>query len=332
MKFHPTSLLKITRVVATMAVCGAIATSAWAQEEVKLRFSWKLKGEYAPLYVAQEKGYYAQQGLVVRLGEGAGAQAALGALLQGQEDVVLLPAVFALSAISKGMPIKLIALYHPRTPIALISMPENPVRTPKDLEGKSVATAIGETATTYLGSFCRVNGIDCDKVKRVQMNSQIRVAQFLQKQVDTVTVYQTNDLPLLQEAQQTKFVILEMDKNGLSIPGMALATSDALIARKPELFRKLLKAVGDGVTEAKRDPSAAAQIMIKSWSGAPSLTAVTAQVKATVDAIPMQGSRPPGWIDEKVITEALALLQSTGEIATPMPSAAYFTNRFFPTN
>ncbi|VTU45632.1 ABC transporter substrate-binding protein [Variovorax sp. PBL-E5] len=309
-----------------IAVWSSVSATALAAEQVNVRFSWKLKGEYAALYVAKEKAYFAREGLEVRLGEGAGAPAALGGLLQGQEDLVLLPGVFALTAISKGMPIKIVALYHPRTPVALISWPEKPVRVPKDLEGKSIATSIGETGTTYLDSFCKKNRIDCDKVKRVQVNAQTRVTQFIQHQVDVVSVYQTNDLPIIEEKEGTKFVVLEMDKHGLDVPGMALVSSDAIIAKKPEVLRKFLKAVGEGVSEMKKNTPEAAEMMMKNWPGHPSATAVAAQVKATAAAIPMSKGHPVGWTDDKVIVDALAMLKETGEIEAPKPSAAYFTN------
>jgi NitT/TauT family transport system substrate-binding protein len=317
------------RLVSSVLLAASLlgACGAWAQEQVNVRFSWKLKGEYAALYVAQEKGYYAREGLSVRLGEGAGSQAALGALLQGQEDAVLLPAVFAITAISKGMPIKLIALYHPVTPIALISWPEKPVKTPKDLEGKVIATAIGETGTSYLDSFCKKNGVDCSKVQRVQVDAQSRVPLFLQHKVDVVSVYQTNDLPVVQEKQgSNKFVVLEMDKNGLAVPGLALVSSDAIIAKKPDALRKFLKAVGEGVVEMKKDPAEGANLLAKSWPGHPSMTSMTAQVKATADAIPAAVGHPVGWVDSKVVADALDLLKSTGEIEAPKPVDSYYTN------
>src|SRR3954463_12685248 len=101
-----TSIVKYAAALAGFAVAFAAA----AQDPVNVRFSWKMKGEYGPFFMAQEKGLYAKEKLNVRMGEGAGAQAALGALLQGQEDVVVLPAIFALTAIQKGMPVKLIAI------------------------------------------------------------------------------------------------------------------------------------------------------------------------------------------------------------------------------
>src|SRR5438552_13356287 len=90
------------------ALVSAVASRAAAEDQVKVRFSWKFKGEYAPLYLAQERGFFKRENLDVRSGEGSGAQAALGALIQGQEDVVVLQGVFALSAIQKDIPVKLI--------------------------------------------------------------------------------------------------------------------------------------------------------------------------------------------------------------------------------
>ena len=56
-----------------------------AAEKVTVRFTWKLKGEYAPLFVALEKGYYSAEGLDVQLSEGNGAQNVLKALAAGNE-------------------------------------------------------------------------------------------------------------------------------------------------------------------------------------------------------------------------------------------------------
>ena len=147
--------------------------------KVSIRFSWKLKGEYAPFYVALDKGYFSAEGLDVKLGPGAGAQGALAAVEQGQETATYAPAIFGLQAISKGLDVKVIALYHPGTPMAFISHPENPVRSPKDLEGKTLAHSVGDTASSFLPVFCKANNIDCGKIKLVQLNYKAVMSQFL---------------------------------------------------------------------------------------------------------------------------------------------------------
>jgi NitT/TauT family transport system substrate-binding protein len=309
-----------------VAFAALLASAALAQDSVNVRFSWKMKGEYGPLYMAQEEGLYAKEKLSVRMGEGAGAQAALGALLQGQEDIVILPGIFALTAISKGMPVKIVALYHPKTPIGIISFPDKPVKTPKDLEGKSIAHSIGETGTSYLDVFCKINHVDCTKVNKVQVNAQSRMPQFLQRQVDLVSVYANNDLPLIEAQTKQKYVVLDMTQYGFAVPGLAAVTSDALIASKPDVLKRWLKATAQGVADTKKNNDEATKAIIKNWSGAPDQAIVATQVKVTADSIPVPAGKPIGWIDEKVITDALDLLKASGEIEAAKPAATYYTN------
>lgn len=308
----------------------ALAASAQADDNVNVRFSWKLKGEYGPLFMAEHQGDFAKNKLKVRLGEGAGAPAALGALLQGQEDVVILPGIFAISAIQKGMPIKLIATWHPRTPVVIISHPDKPVLKPKDMEGKSIAVSVGETGTSYLDTFCAVNHVDCSKIKRVQVDAASRVNYFLQGQVDMVSVYQTNDLPALEEKVGKSFPKLDMASNGLAVPGLSAVSSDALIKKEPDVLKRFLAAVDEGIAATKKDPKGAAQAMKEHWSAGPSLHVVEEQVKATVDAIKSTDGHAPGWMDPKMITSSLDLLKTESDIGKPRPVDAFFTNDLLP--
>lgn len=311
-----------------MALFAAIVCSsaALAADDVRVRFSWKLKGEYGHLYLAQDRGFYAAKNLAVRMGEGAGSQAALGALVQGQEDVVTMPGIFAASAIQKGMPIKIIALYHPKTPVVMISHPGNPILKPQDLEGKIVAHAVGETGTSYLGTFCAVNKIDCTKIKKVQMDAQSRVPQFLQNQVDAVSIYRTSDLPVLEQRTGIKFPILDLAQYGLVVPGLAAVTSDSAIEKKPDVLKRYLAAVGEGIEATRRDPRAAANAIAKVWQVGPSVDVIEAQVRATIDAMVPEEGKPIGWVDAKLIEQAIELLKTEQAIDHPKPTASFFTN------
>jgi NitT/TauT family transport system substrate-binding protein len=238
----------------------------------------------------------------------------------------VLPAVFALTAISKGMPVKVVAIYHPKTPLGIISFPDKPVRTPKDLEGKTIAHSVGETGTSYLDAFCKANSVDCSKITKVQMNAQSRMPQFLQRQVDLVTVYMNNELPLIESQAKQKFVMLEMPKFGFAIPGLAVVTSDALIASKPDVLKRFLRATSEGIKEMKANPGDAARATVKNWSGAPDVALVEMQVKVTADGIPVPAGKTIGWIEDKLIVDTLELLKASGEIDAPKPTSTYYTN------
>ena len=110
-------------------IAGLSPGAAFAQsaEKLTIRFTWKLKGEYAPLYVALEKGYYKAEGLDVQLAEGNGAQNVLKAVAAGNEKFGYGPAVAAAQAVSQGLPVKVAAVYQTRAPMGVIAFPDTPL-------------------------------------------------------------------------------------------------------------------------------------------------------------------------------------------------------------
>ena len=324
--FHTKGTLRTT-VLAIATTFTAIMTSHGAMaEEVKVRFSWKLKGEYGFFYLGEQKGVYKDAGVTLKLGEGAGSQAALGSLIQGQEDAVILPGIFAISAIQKGMPVKIIALYQPETPIALISHADKAIKTPKDLEGKTIAHAVGETGTSYLNAFCEINQVDCSKISKVQMDSQSRVPQFLQGQVDVVSVYKTNDLPVLEDKTGQTFPTLDMPQYGLAIPGMAVVASVDGVANKGAALKSFLAANAKAIEMTRAEPAAATAALKAVWQAGPSDKVIQQQIEATSASIHSPSGMPLGWVDEKEIVDALKLIGSVEEIGTPKPTSDFFTN------
>lgn len=323
---YATGLIRSTALIATAAAATVLASQGAMAEDVNVRFSWKLKGEYGFFYLGEQKGLYKDADVTLKLGEGAGAQAALGSLIQGQEDAVILPGIFAISAIQKGMPVKIIALYQPESPIALISQPDKPVNAPKDLEGKTIAHAVGETGTSYLDAFCGMNKIDCSKISKIQMDSQSRVPQFLQKQVDVVSVYLTNDLPVLEDKTGIKFPTLDLTAYGLAVPGMAVVASNDGIEKKAVALKNFLAANSKAIEMTRADPAAATAALKAVWQAGPSDKVVQQQIEATSKSIHSPSGTPVGWIDEKAIADAVKLIGSVEEIGDPKPISAFYTN------
>lgn len=301
------------------------ASQTLAADDVNVRFSYKLKGEYGFFYLGQEKGVYSQAGLSTTFGEGASSQAALGSLIQGQDDLVVLPGIFAISAIQKGMPIKIVALYQPAAPTVLVSHPEQPLNTPKDLEGKTIAAPIGETGTTYLGAFCEINEIDCSKIKKVQIDVQARVSQFLTNQIDVIAAYKTNDLPILEAKTGKTFSVLDQVKYGLNVPGMAVVASDNGISNKSDILKKFLASTAIAIEQTRTEPQTAVTALKAVWPSGPADPVVLKQIEATSASIPTSAGNPIGWVDEKSIADALKLLDE-GSSAVQKPLSAFYTN------
>src|SRR3979411_3559074 len=105
MRVAARSLRTIGAGVACLAIPLAAASLQPAHsqgaEKLTVRFTWKLKGEYAPLFVALDKGYYKAEGLDVDLAEGSGAQTVLKLLASGHEKFGYGPAGSAAPAASQ---------------------------------------------------------------------------------------------------------------------------------------------------------------------------------------------------------------------------------------
>ena len=76
------------------------------KQQVLVRFTWKLKGEYAPLFVALDKGYYAEEGLEVKLAEGSGAETVIKMVGLGIDKIAYGPATVGAEAVDKGLPVQ----------------------------------------------------------------------------------------------------------------------------------------------------------------------------------------------------------------------------------
>src|SRR5260370_36895810 len=99
-------LKRLFSVIGSLMLASCLVSPGTAADDLNVRFSYKLKGEYGFFFMGQAKGAYSDVGLAVKLGEGAGSQAALGGLLQGQDDLAGMPGLFSISAAQKDRPIK----------------------------------------------------------------------------------------------------------------------------------------------------------------------------------------------------------------------------------
>ena len=144
---NPWSQLKPLRLSTAMVLVFAVSIAQApaqmagdAKPKVLVRFTWKLKGEYAPLFVALDKGYYAAEGLDIVLAEGSGAETVVKMIGVATDKIAYGPATVVPEAVEKGLPVQVVAVYQPEVPIALVSFPEIPLKTPKDLEGRTLGT------------------------------------------------------------------------------------------------------------------------------------------------------------------------------------------------
>ena len=316
--------------LAALTLVGSPGNVAHGQslEKLTVRFTWKLKGEYAPLYVALEKGYYKAEGLDVALSEGNGAQNVLKALAAGNEKFGYGPAVALATAVSQGLPVKVVALYQTSAPMGVIAYPETPLKVPKDLEGKRLAISVGETFGDMIRPFTRINNVDLSKIQLIQMDASARTMQFLTRKIDVMSVYLSNELPQIEKRAGVKFNVLKVTDFGLKVLGSSMYASNEFAEKNPETVKKLLRATAKGYVDAMADPKQAAKMMAKHMAVPEQPDVLEQQVEATVVSTNAPAGKPIGWQTDADWQANLDLLKETGSITEVKPLTAYFTNAY----
>ena len=301
---------------------------AQTPEKITIRFTWKLKGEYAPLFVALDKGYYRAEGLEVELAEGSGAQTVLKLLASGNEKFGYGPAVSAAQAVSQSLPVRVVALYQTKAPMGVISFPDVALKSPKDLEGKRLAISVGETFGDMLGPFTRINHVDINKIQQIQMDASARSSQFLTRKIDVMSVYLSNELPQIEKRAGVNFNVLRVSEFGLNLLGASMIVSSAFADQSAETVRKVLRATSKGYRDAMASPNEAARLMAKYMKVPEDPDVLRQQVEATVVSTNAPQGKPLGWQEAADWEANLSLLKETGGIAELKPLNAYYTNEY----
>jgi NitT/TauT family transport system substrate-binding protein len=155
-----TAITKVTVVAATLVVlagCSAPAPATDGEAEVvDITLAFVPVAGSAPIYVADQEGFFEEEGLSVTLQE-VGGPAAMAALQNGEAQIASLGASVAVTAISQGLPIEVIrgsnATSEPGTdgdPNVVVVMPDSGFEEAADLNGAVVATQTLSSQATIM--------------------------------------------------------------------------------------------------------------------------------------------------------------------------------------
>ena len=118
---------------------------AQAQPPIKFTLDWVFQGPNAGFMLAHQKGYYEQAGLNVDIGPGKGSGSTAQLVASKATQFGFADGFVVGNSVSKGMSIKMVAGIFRRNPTAVVVLDESDIKTPKDLEGKTIGGPTGGT-------------------------------------------------------------------------------------------------------------------------------------------------------------------------------------------
>ncbi len=326
-----TFLLSMTGSLALlMSACAAPPPAAApntspapAMTHVRLPMGYIPNVQYAPYYVAKEKGYFAAEGIEIEFDykfetDGVKLVAAneLPFSVVSGEQVVL--------ARAQGLPVKYIAQWFRTFPIAVFSAKDKNITKPADLKGKTVGLP-GFFGASYVGweAFANANGLSGDDVTLKEIGFT-QAAAVQQGKVDAAVGYIVNEPIVLA---QNGFPVNVFNVGAqVDMVANGLLTNQTVIKEKPAPARGMVNALLKGIRDTIADPDAAMQITTRYVEGLKADDATQKKVLlATIDLMkgePLGQSSPTAWENTQ------ATLLSMGQIKEKMDVNTFFTNAF----
>jgi len=199
----------------------------------------------SPVWIAEKKGYFKEEGLDVEVREFESGRTAMRAMLRADDiDIVTAaqtPVVF--NSFGRSDYAIIGNMVYSDNDVKILVRRDRKISSPSDLKGKTVGITAGSSGHFFLNLFLIYNGLQMADVKTIDIEATRLPQALIDGQVDAIATWE----PHIYKAKKA------LGDRILLLPGRGMYREDFyLIARKsfiqkhPEALRRFLRAIEKG--------------------------------------------------------------------------------------
>jgi NitT/TauT family transport system substrate-binding protein len=284
--------------------------------------------QFAPFYVAVEKGYFAEEGIEIEFDYGwetdllklVGSDELQFAIASGDQVIL---------ARSQELPVVYVLNWYRRFPVCVVSLTEAGIRGPADLVGRRVGTPATYGAS-YIGWQALLDAVELEETDTELVSiGYTQVAALSEGQVDAAICYAMNEPVQIQSSGQSVDVIYVADYANLVSNG--LITNERTIRERPELVQGMVRAALRGLAYTLDHPDEAFDISLKHVPEAASDGETEAVNRAILaESVEFWQAAPEdlGYSDETNWLASQRVMQEMGLVGAGADVTQMFTNQF----
>ena len=315
-------------IVAASLCMGSL--NAFAQEKISLRVDFSPAGSHSALHLANQKGWFKEQGLEVDIQDGRGSINSIQLVGAGQVDfgwVNLGPMAIARES---GMTLKSVAGIFRKSDLSMLVDEKSTIRTPKDLAGKKIVLFTASPWMPFLDLFFKNGGISRNDVNIVFVDPTSMFPNYASGQSDAVATLGPFALPVINVNRPSR-QILAADY-GITFPSFGLLTLEETIAKKPQTVQKVVSTVLRSWTYilAGREGEGVDAVIAARPNAKLDRNVLLGQIslyRAHIETEHTKG-QPLGWQSDKDWEAAIKTMEAAGVIKPGKKPAEYYTNQF----
>jgi NitT/TauT family transport system substrate-binding protein len=309
----------------SLGACGGGFQAAPQEiQKVRLGVGYIPNVQLAPLYVAQKKGFFADEGLEVEIQYGFEDDfVALAA--QGEREFAIASGDQVILAHAQGLPITYVMKWYQRYPVALMIPAAEGVTNPSELSGKKIGLP-GFFGATFVGWKALVHATGLDESSlTVEDIGFTQAAAVQQGTVDAAMVYIANE-PVQLRNQGIEVNVFEVS-DYIDLVSNGLVVGDKLMAENPELVGKMVRASLRGLDYTLANPDEAFDIVREVI---PEMTEEEAPTQRQVLDVSLElwQSDQPGVSSQEDWQASVDFMAKTGLLEKAVETQKLYTNQF----
>src|SRR5579871_5882395 len=230
-------------------------------QELKVSLNAPYDGSNAAFFLADDRGYYAGEGLKVSFDPSGGSGEAVtrigsGAYDFGFGDINVLMEFNAKNPDNAG---KAVYMLYYRSPLSIGSFAKAKINKPSDLDGRQLGGALSDGAYKLFPAYAKLAGVKADSVKWQYGDLRLREALLLKGDVDAILGFDSTMYFNLvrQGIAPADIKFLYFSDVGLNIYGNAIMASKKTLSANPKAVRGFVAATAKGWHEAIAHPAEA---------------------------------------------------------------------------
>jgi|RhiMetdeSRZDD1v2_1073273.scaffolds.fasta_scaffold21164_3 NitT/TauT family transport system substrate-binding protein len=317
--------------------------SSFGQVEVKTQLGWLRNGEFAPVMVADAKGFFAEEGIKHRILDGGPGKNPVPLVGAGQAHFGITAggnAVFQARLAPDPVDIVAVGTFLQLGPYSYITLADRgaPDPKPKDLEGKTVG--LQADGHIFLQALAKKHGLDLTKIKTdvVQANAE----PLLIGKVDFFTGWITNQTyQIEQETAKSDapprirgkvWKAIRFAEHGIRTYSDVVFATGKLIRENPDLVRRYVRALTRGMQYILDHPDETVQIVASYPEQVEKPDKLAWRWKIQNALFVSEDTRQNGllWMNPKVWDGMMAFYKEYEQIPRVIPAAEMSTNEFLP--
>lgn len=232
-------------------------------KKVDFLLDWVPNTNHTGLFVAKEKGYFAEVGIDLNIMQPAN-ESTSGLVINNKAPMGIYFQDYLTYKLAKGAPITAIAAIIDNNTSGIISRADINAEKPGDLEGYKYGTWNDPLELAMLELIMKNQNADFNKVEKVPNNDDNSITNIANKTFDAAWVYYAWDKIMADSLGiETKFFYFRDFAPELNFYSPIIIANNDYLKENKEETKKILSAIKKGYQYAMENPEEAAEILIK---------------------------------------------------------------------